>query len=86
LLIVNYASRVYRLYYKYNRVLSQQLPKISFAKWDSDKKCIEIAFAEKILPEVLSEEEVAAILLATDIQKHKAILMTIYSAGLRISE
>lgn len=41
---------------------------------------------EKILPEVLSEEEVSAILKATKNLKHKAILMTIYSAGLRIAE
>lgn len=41
---------------------------------------------EKILPEVLSEEEVSAILKATKNVKHKAILMTIYSAGLRIGE
>jgi site-specific recombinase XerD len=41
---------------------------------------------EKILPEVLSEEEVSAILKATKNLKHKAILMTIYSAGLRIGE
>ena len=41
---------------------------------------------EMYLPEVLSEEEVKAILDATENIKHKAILMTIYSAGLRISE
>lgn len=41
---------------------------------------------EKILPEVLSEEEVIKILNATENLKHKAILMTIYSAGLRVSE
>ena len=41
---------------------------------------------EKMLPEVLSEEEVVKILNATDNLKHKAIFMTIYSAGLRISE
>jgi len=41
---------------------------------------------EKALPEVLSEEEVAAILNATVNLKHKALLMTIYSGGLRISE
>jgi len=41
---------------------------------------------EKFLPEVLSEEEVVQILNATDNLKHKAIIMTIYSAGLRISE
>lgn len=41
---------------------------------------------EKYLPEVLSQEEVKALLKATDNLKHKALLMTIYSAGLRISE
>jgi len=41
---------------------------------------------EKFLPEVLSEEEIIKILNATENLKHKAILMTIYSAGLRISE
>jgi len=41
---------------------------------------------EKTLPTVLSEEEVVQILNAVDNLKHKAILMTIYSGGLRISE
>jgi len=41
---------------------------------------------ERLLPEVLSEEEIVKILDATENLKHKAILMTIYSAGLRISE
>ncbi|HEX9920090.1 MAG TPA: site-specific integrase [Candidatus Methylomirabilis sp.] len=38
------------------------------------------------LPEVLSREEVESILSATKNLKHRAILMTIYSAGLRIGE
>jgi site-specific recombinase XerD len=41
---------------------------------------------EKALPSVLSTEEVKAILNTTENIKHKAILMTIYSSGLRISE
>ncbi len=41
---------------------------------------------ENILPEVLSEEEVAAILKTITNIKHKALIMTIYSGGLRISE
>ena len=38
------------------------------------------------MPEVLNTEEITAILNATENLKHKAILMTIYSAGLRIGE
>lgn len=41
---------------------------------------------EKVLPEVLSEEEVSLLLKSTKNLKHKAILMTIYSAGLRLGE
>ncbi len=41
---------------------------------------------EKYLPEVLSEEEVTAILKTITNLKHRAIIMTIYSGGLRISE
>jgi len=41
---------------------------------------------ERTLPEVLSEQEVINVLNATLNIKHKAILMIIYSAGLRISE
>lgn len=41
---------------------------------------------EKFLPEVLSEEEVVQLLNVTENLKHKAILMTIYSGGLRVSE
>lgn len=41
---------------------------------------------EKTLPEVCSEEEIIAIFKAVTNLKHKAILMTIYSAGLRVSE
>jgi site-specific recombinase XerD len=41
---------------------------------------------EKYLPEVLSEEEVAAILKTITNLKHRALIMTIYSGGLRISE
>lgn len=41
---------------------------------------------EKYLPEVLSSEEIVKILAATENLKHKAILMTIYSGGLRIGE
>jgi site-specific recombinase XerD len=41
---------------------------------------------DKKLPVVLSKEEVAKILSSIDNIKHKAILMIIYSAGLRVGE
>ncbi len=39
---------------------------------------------EKILPEVLAEEDIRQILSVIDNLKHKCILMTIYSGGLRM--
>ncbi|SFB33300.1 tyrosine-type recombinase/integrase [Algoriphagus aquimarinus] len=41
---------------------------------------------EKVLPQVCSEEEIVSIFKSTENLKHRTILMTIYSAGLRISE
>lgn len=41
---------------------------------------------EKFLPTVLSEEEIQRIMSSVDNIKHKSILLTIYSAGLRRSE
>lgn len=41
---------------------------------------------DKKLPVVLSKEEIAQILSTVDNIKHKAILMLVYSAGLRVSE
>jgi integrase/recombinase XerD len=43
-------------------------------------------FREKRLPEILSKEEVALLLNNTENIKHKALLSTIYSCGLRIGE
>src|SRR5262249_55750668 len=40
----------------------------------------------KHLPTVLSQEEVRRLLEATESLKHRAILMTLYGAGLRVSE
>ncbi len=41
---------------------------------------------DKKLPVVLSKEEVAKIINSVDNVKHKAILMLVYSAGLRVGE
>lgn len=41
---------------------------------------------EKKLPSVLSEDEVRRLLAAVDNLKHRTVLMTIYGAGLRLSE
>ncbi|QSO45448.1 tyrosine-type recombinase/integrase [Alicyclobacillus mengziensis] len=40
----------------------------------------------KALPEVLTKEEVSSILQSCENIKHKAMLMTVYSSGLRVSE
>jgi len=60
----------------YQKVLLKEFPKslrFSFRK-------------EEKLPNVLSVEDVKSIFQHTINQKHKALLLTIYSAGLRISE
>jgi site-specific recombinase XerD len=41
---------------------------------------------EKTLPEVLSEDEIMSLFRSIDNIKHRCILMTVYSAGLRLSE
>ena len=53
-------------------------------KWNTLK--IPRAKARKRLPVVLSRQEVQSIFLATRNLKHKALLMTIYSGGLRLGE
>ena len=60
----------------YNHVLGdeQLSPSCSFAK------------TPRKLPTVLSQEEIWSIIKATDNMKHRLLLMTTYSAGLRASE
>jgi integrase/recombinase XerD len=64
------------LRFLYEKVLDSQDISLSFP---TRKK-------PKILPEVLSTNEVASIIDAPDNIKHRVILMTAYSAGLRLSE
>jgi len=47
---------------------------------------IDRPFKEKTLPTVLSEEEIQNIINSIDNLKHKAVILTLYSAGLRIGE
>lgn len=64
------------LKFLFSNVLEKDVPKalnISFRK-------------EEIIPAVLSENEVEKLLNTPNNLKHRAILMTIYSAGLRLNE
>lgn len=57
---------------------------ITYCSFDTDE--LERPRKERKLPTVLSKNEVRQILTITNNLKHKAILSTIYAAGLRISE
>jgi integrase/recombinase XerD len=69
-------SAVTGLRFFYTHVLGDEplFPSCSFAKKPSK------------LPTVLSPEEIWSIITATDNRKHRLLLMTTYSAGLRASE
>lgn len=69
-------SAINGLRFFYNHVLGEEQlsPSRSFAK------------TPRKLPTVLSQEEIWSIINATDNMKHRLMLMTIYSAGLRASE
>ena len=54
--------------------------------WDKEYYQIDRPRRDKVLPDVISEEETLLILNVLDNIKHKAIITTIYSAGLRRSE
>lgn len=71
-----------------NQVISagKLLLKYGLGKSDILINKLERPFSEKHLPVVLSVSEIASIIKNTNNIKHKAILATIYSHGLRISE
>lgn len=71
----------YNFYYSGLRFLYKRILK---QNWDEDD--IPRMKRDRPLPVVLSKEEINAILDATPNLKHKAILATMYSAGLRVSE
>ena len=70
----NYYHSAVRFFYK--RVLKQS--------WDNED--IPRMKIDRSLPVVLSREEILSIIDHTDNLKHKAIIATMYSAGLRVSE
>jgi len=69
-------SRLNALKFYFEQVLRQEK---FFFEIPSPKK-------QLILPKVLGEKEIARLFNALDNKKHKAILFTAYSAGLRVSE
>lgn len=64
------------LKFLYSEVLEQELPPELDIRFRSEQR----------LPPVLSKQEVARLFRAVANRKHRAILMTIYSAGLRLGE
>ena len=54
--------------------------------WDQLRLTLPPCKREQKLPEVLSQQEVERLLTASRNLKHRAILMTTYAAGLRVSE
>ena len=53
---------------------------------DRTQFCIPSAKQPSRLPEILSQEEIVRLFEATPNPKHRALLMTTYAAGLRVSE
>lgn len=53
---------------------------------DRTQFCIPAAKQPSRLPEILSQEEIVRLFDATPNPKHRALLMTTYAAGLRVSE
>lgn len=54
--------------------------------WDSMRLGIPPMKSQKKLPEILSLEEIERLLKCASDPKHRAVLMTTYAAGLRVSE
>ncbi|MCP3978411.1 MAG: tyrosine-type recombinase/integrase, partial [bacterium] len=55
-------------------------------QWDQLRLKLPPCKREQKLPKVLSRQEVERLLIASDNPKHRAILMTAYAGGLRVSE
>lgn len=67
-------SSALRLYSEHLSTVTERLPTVATPR------------RERILPKVVSEEAVRKLILATDNMKHKAIMSTLYSTGLRVGE
>ena len=68
----------------YNSCLKFFYTKVLHRQWNSDD--VPRMKLHKKLPVIISPDEVNSIFCATQNIKHKAIFMTIYAAGLRVSE
>ena len=88
--------RAYLLYLERDRRLSWSTLNIAVSGlrffyfrtlgWEQTRMDIPPRRAQSRLPEVLSREEVDRLLAAVDNIKHRAALMTLYAAGLRLGE
>ena len=63
---------------------AEKAKKVLKTVWDDDT--VPAMKRERNLPAVLSRDEINAIIDATPNLKHKAIIATMYSSGLRVSE
>lgn len=71
----------YNHYYSAIRFMYKRILKLY---WDEDE--ISRMKRDRALPVILSKDEINSILDATKNLKHKAIIATMYSGGLRVSE
>jgi integrase/recombinase XerD len=51
-LVINNSNRIFKIYFSFNKTLSQQLKQIPYCSWNADKRCWEIPYSEKFLGEV----------------------------------
>lgn len=84
-----------KLHFDYDKEVIALIRTIPGARWHPAEKVlgrplrtyyVQRPKKERVLPNVLSEEEVATILKCAENLKHKAMLSLIYSSGLRLGE
>jgi integrase len=72
--------------FPYNPLLVEKIKTIPGHRWHPAEKHWSFKNSDGTLEKILKAEEVAKILNSVDNLKHKAILMLVYSAGLRVGE